>query len=180
MPLPHPSTNTKQQRLMKSKFLIKLLSLLGFSTVATSCELVNEIGGGGNMCAYGCPSADYVFNVDVKDADTDAPIRGMRVSVIQRHTRYNPSTQSEQVVIDTLGVAETNAEGRAFVNLERVWPDSTHEVAADDLDGDANGGHYSTVSTEVVTEKDDYENPGSWYSGKATHNVTLRTTKLGE
>jgi len=154
----------------KTKVIQQLLTLLGFSAVATSCEFVEA-------AEYGCPSADYVFNVDVKDADTDAPIRGMRVSVIQRHTRYNPSTQSEQVVIDTLGVAETNAEGRAFVNLERVWPDSTHEVAADDLDGDANGGHYSTVSTEVVTEKDDYENPGSWYSGKATHNVTLRTTK---
>ena len=160
---------------MKSKILLKLLSLLGFSTVAASCEFIGA-------AEYGCPSADYVFNVDVKDAETNAPIEGMRVSAIVRHTGeyYNPTTGGYDTErVDTLAWELTNEQGKVTLSMTD-FPVSLHEIAADDIDGAENGGHYSTVSTEVTTERDDYKNPGDWYSGKATHNVTLKTTKLSE
>lgn len=168
---------------MKSKFLIKLLSLLGFSTVATSCELVNEIGGGGAVCMYGSPSASYVFNVDVKDADTNTPIEGMRVSVVREISLYNKETGKHDIeALDTLAYELTNDKGKATLFLDRDLPTSSHLIIADDIDGAENGGLYSTVSTEVLTQADDYKNPGSsgWFDGTATHNVTFATSKQSE
>ncbi|MBQ1214004.1 MAG: hypothetical protein IIX00_05320, partial [Tidjanibacter sp.] len=81
---------------MKSKIALKILSLLGFSAVATSCENMFQ-------AMYGTPRAGYVFNVDVKDAHTNAPINGMRVSIIRRLAYYNTETGSyDNESIDTL------------------------------------------------------------------------------
>lgn len=159
----------------KTKAIQRLLTLLGFSAVATSCESMFQV-------MYGTPSAGYIFNVDVKDAHTNAPINGMRVSIIRRMAYYNTETGSyDNESIDTLAWKLTNGQGKATLSIND-FPTSLHEIAADDIDGAGNGGHYSTASTEVVTEKDDYENPSKdgWFDGTATHNVTLKITKLGE
>lgn len=165
---------------MKSKLALKILSLLGFSTAVASCEMVNEIGGGGAVCMYGTPSASYVFNVDTKDADTNTPIEGMRVSVVREISLYNNETGKHDIeALDTLAYELTNDKGKATLFLDRDWPTSSHLLIADDIDGAENGGLYSTVSTEVLTQADDYKNPGSsgWFEGTATHNVTIKLSK---
>lgn len=132
---------------------------------------------------YGTPSASYVFNVDVKDADTNTPIEGMRVSVVREISLYNQETGKHDIeALDTLAYEFTNDKGKAILFLDRDLPTSSHLIIADDIDGAGNGGHYSTASTEVVTEKEDYENPSKdgWFDGTATHNVTFSITKLGE
>ena len=157
---------------MKAKIALKILSLLVFSAVATSCEKMFQ-------AMYGTPRAGYVFNVDVKDAHTNAPINGMRVSIIRRLAYYNTETGSyDNESIDTLAWKLTNGQGKATLSIND-FPTSLHEIAADDIDGAGNGGHYSTASTEVVTEKEDYENPGEsgWFQGTATKDVTIKLSK---
>ena len=158
---------------MKSKLALKLLSLLGFSSAVASCEMINEIGGGGEMCMYGCPSADYVFNVDVKDVENNAPIEGIRVSVIQRYI-----TNSVPTRIDTLTHSLTDNEGKVTLSLN-TWPESSFEIAADDVDGEENGGKFAAASTTVDIESGDYKNPGEhgWYRGTATKNTTIKLSK---
>ena len=158
---------------MKSKIALKILSLLGFSTAVASCEIVNEWGGGGAVCMYGTPSADYVFNVDVKDVENNAPIEGIRVSVIQRYITNSVPTQ-----IDTLTHSLTDNEGKVTLSLN-TWPESSFEIAADDIDGAENGGEFSTASTTITIDNKDYKNPGEsgWYRGTATKNATIKLSK---
>ena len=158
---------------MKSKLALKILSLLGFSTAVASCEIVNEWGGGGAVCMYGTPSADYVFNVDVKDVENNAPIEGIRVSVIQRYLTNSVPTQ-----IDTLTHSLTDNEGKVTLSLN-TWPESSFEIAADDIDGAENGGEFSTASTTITIDSKDYKNPGEsgWYRGTATKNATIKLSK---
>ena len=158
---------------MKSKIALKILSLLGFSTAVASCEIVIEWGGGGAVCMYGTPSADYVFNVDVKDVENNAPIEGIRVSVIQRYLTNSVPTQ-----IDTLTHSLTDNEGKVTLSLN-TWPESSFEIAADDIDGAENGGEFSTASTTIAIDNKDYKNPGEhgWYRGTATKNATIKLSK---
>lgn len=169
---------------MKSKLLIKLLSLLGFSTVAASCEQIEEIiGGGGAVCMYGTPSASYVFNVEVKESTGDTPIEGIRVCVIDRHNTYNPETGEHDIPhIDTLQVGTTDANGKATLFLDHTWPLSKHEIAADDIDGGENGGEFKSAIFSVNTSSEDYKNPGKegWFEGTATHNVLIGLSKKEE
>lgn len=170
---------------MKNRFILKLLGLLGFSTVATSCELIDDIGGGGMVCMYGCPSADYVFNVDVADKESNTPIEGIRVSVVDRGVReyWNSETGTTEPkpYCDTLVVGTTGADGKLLLNYNG-FPAYSHELAFDDVDGQENGGLYASASTTITYESDDYENPGEngWYSGTATHNVSVKLDKKSE
>lgn len=170
---------------MNFKFFKWALGVLGFSTVATSCELIDDIGGGGMVCMYGCPSADYVFNVDVADKESNAPIEGIRVSVLDRGVReyWNEEmgTTEPKPYCDTLAVGTTGADGKLLLNYNG-FPAYSHELAFDDVDGEENGGLYASASTTLNHESDDYENPGEngWYSGTATQNVSVKLSKKEE
>ncbi len=157
---------------MKSKLALKLLSLLGFSTAVASCEIVNEWGGGGAVCMYGTPSADYVFNVDVKDVENNAPIEGIRVSAISRNNYVSPAR------VDTLISGQTLADGKVKLSFGD-FPKNEFEVVADDIDGAENGGEFSTASTTITIDNKDYKNPGEsgWYRGTATKNATIKLSK---
>ena len=122
---------------------------------------------------YGTPSADYVFNVDVKDVENNAPIEGIRVSVIRRYLTNSVPTQ-----IDTLTHSLTDNEGKVTLSLN-TWPESSFEIAADDIDGAENGGEFSTASTTITIDSKDYKNPGEsgWFQGTATKDVTIKLSK---
>ena len=156
---------------MKSKLALKILSLLGFSTAVASCEMVNEWGGGGAVCMYGTPSADYVFNVNIKDVETDAPIKSIQVSVIQRYNHASPPR------IDTLVSGRTHVDGKVKLSFGD-FPSNEFEVVADDVDEWKNG-EYMPASTIVSIDSKDYKNPGEsgWYLGTATKNATIKLSK---
>lgn len=166
---------------MNNKFIRKIISILGFSTVATSCELIEEIGGGGMVNMYGTPSADYVFNAEVKDKDNDQPIEGIRVSAIVEHQYWDSSATAEQIITDTLAKGFTDSDGRVVLNIND-FPKSKHTLAFDDVDGTENGGDYASVEIDVTTDSKDYKNPGEngWYSGTATHDVSVKLSKKSE
>ena len=107
---------------------------------------------------YGCPAPAFVYStyeVEVKDADTNAPIEGMRVCAILRETGiHNSATGQYESWADTLATGTTNKQGKVtLVAQDHVA--ATHEITADDIDGAKNGGHYATVGTEVKTKLDD-------------------------
>ena len=166
---------------MNSKLIRWILGVLGFSTVATSCELIEEIGGGGAVCMYGCPSADYVFNVEVEDVESGAPIEGIRVSAVERGERQYWDSETGiaqyETYTDTLASGLTTADGKVVLRYG-TFPRDEHEIVADDIDGAANGD-YSSTSVEIKVDKNDYENPGEsgWYSGTATNDITMKLSK---
>lgn len=165
---------------MKNNLLAKLIGILGFSTVATSCELIEEIGGGGQVCMYGVPSANYVFNADVVDKDTDQPIEGIRVSAIIERQYWDSSTNMADYQIDTLAKGLTGADGKVVLEFS-AFPEKKHTIAFDDIDGSENGGKYASVAVDVKSEGDDYEDSvDMWNQGTATHDVSVKLTKIEE
>lgn len=131
---------------------------------------------------YGCPSADYVFNVEVEDLESGDPIEGIRVSAVERGTRERWDSEAgssyAENYIDTIAVGTTSADGKLMLQYN-YFPVNKHEIVADDIDGEANGGEYNSSSVELTVNSNDYENGGSngWYKGTATNEVTLKLTK---
>lgn len=156
---------------MKQRIQQILMALLGFAGY-TACSSVDMYGCPPPAPEYGCPFAEYVVNAEIKDSETDSPIEGIRVSVVNRYegSRY----------VDTLATGLTSANGKALLQFSNL-PQTSHEVVADDIDGEANGGDYNSASTTVATSNTDYEggNDG-WSNGTATHNVTITLTKKSE
>lgn len=169
---------------MNCKLIRWILGILGFSTVATSCEVIDNIGGGGNIAMYGCPSADYVFNVDIVDSENDNTIEGIRVSAIEKIERQYWDSETGmatyETITDTLAVGTTDASGKVVLNVNS-FPRDKHTIVADDVDGEANG-KFDSASIVLTTDRDDYKEPGNsgWYSGTATHDVTLKLNKKAE
>lgn len=169
---------------MNCKLIRWLLGILGFSTVATSCEVIDNIGGGGMVCMYGTPSADYVFNVDIVDSENDTPIEGIRVSALEKIERQYWDSETGmatyETITDTLAVGTTDASGKVILNVNS-FPSDKHTIVADDVDGEANG-KFDSASVVLTTDRDDYKEPGNsgWYSGTATHDVTLKLNKKTE
>lgn len=158
---------------MKSKLLKFLMALLGFGAFS-SC------GGGPDMYGcpmpapeYGCPYAEYNFDVDVVDSENDAPIEGIRVSVVQRYIT------NELNNVDTLATGLTSAEGKVRLQYGS-FPTNQHELVADDVDGEANGA-FDSASVVVTTSESDYANgEGPWYEGQATEEITIKLNKKNE
>jgi putative lipoprotein (rSAM/lipoprotein system) len=153
---------------MNCKLIRWILGILGFSTVATSCEIIDEIGGGGEVCMYGCPSADYVFNVEVLDSESHAPIEGIKLDISGYSNEYEYSSVT------------TSADGKATLRLN-AFPKNSHTLLVEDVDGEENGS-YNSTSVIVSTDSNDYKNPGEygWYEGTATHDVLIEMTPKTE
>ena len=165
---------------MKSRVVKWLLGVLGFSSMTTSCETIEDIFRG-PVAMYGCPSADYVFNVDVVDSENDAPIKGIRVSAIEKREQQYWDSETGRAtydtLIDTLARGVTDANGRVVLNTN-TFPHDKHTIVADDVDGEQNGSFHSS-SVVLTTTSEDYKNPSSngWYEGTATQNITLKLNK---
>lgn len=162
---------------MKSKVVKWLLGVLGFSSMTTSCDVVEDIFGIG-VAMYGCPSADYVFNVEVEDLKTGSPVKGIRVSAVERGTRERWDSETgiyyPEDYIDTLAVGVTSSEGSVMLKYN-TFPHNEHEIVADDVDGEKNG-NYASAAVEVTVDSNDYKDEGEngWYQGTATNEVTLK------
>lgn len=150
------------------------MALLGFAGY-TACSSTDMYGCPTNdqpfpAPEYGCPYAEYIFNAEVKDGETDTPIEGIRVSAVQRYLT------NELDNIDTLATGLTSADGKVRLQYG-CFPTDQHELVADDIDG-AKNGEYNSISTTVTTNSDDYTGGGgAWDEGTVTHNVTISLTK---
>lgn len=146
------------------KGIIKwILSLLGFSSVTSSCEKMMS-------AMYGTPTADYVFNIEVVDDQTGEPVPMILTSA------YEGSYKEDHLLDSRL----TNEQGKATLRFQE-FPSGSHTIVTEDIDGPDNGGDYQKASTTITTKSDDFVEPnGAWYSGTATHDITIRLVKKAE
>ena len=119
---------------------------------------------------YGTPTADYVFNIEVVDDQTGEPVPMILTSA------YEGSYKEDHLLDSRL----TNEQGKATLTFQE-FPSGSHTIVTEDIDGPDNGGDYQKASTTITTKSDDFVEPnGAWYSGTATHDITIRLVKKAE
>jgi putative lipoprotein (rSAM/lipoprotein system) len=138
------------------RIITGLLALLGFS----GCNVFFDDDGGGSKLMYGSPRADFEIKGRVTDADGD-PVRDIKIVV--------GSTDSAGY---EFGVGITDAHGFYRVTGGDWFGGSDITVAAEDIDGDKNGGDFAAGTVKVEVKGEDYiGGDDDWYMGKFTKTV---------
>ena len=132
-----------------------LLGLLGF----TSCELFAPV-------EYGCPNVSFSLKARVVD-EAGVPIQGIEVRTERGgHFEYNTGFSDYQGYIDANGTFR---------------PGTQHgKVQFIDIDGEANGGEFETLTVDVDNASQTEEGSGHWYEGAYTADLGTVTMKLKE
>lgn len=141
------------------KLLYLLLGILGF----TAC---GEGGAGGGMvCEYGTPTADFTVKGKVTDAD-GKPIKGIEIS-----------SKGLSSFIDGSGLSAVTAEDGTFVTNKIKEFGVGGTLVFTDTDGEANGGEFVTLEKQIGTLPQKQIKDGErWYRGEyeVTADVKLK------
>lgn len=132
--------------------LFKLLALLGFAGVASSCETVRVA-----PAEYGTPYAEYTVKGRVTDRN-DRPLENVTVRV---SSGQNGVEWWEEYA------DRTDASGVYLVEFGD-FPAQTIVVNATDT-----GGVYEQQTQQVVLDADDFEGSDGWNRGHATVTVDM-------
>ena len=132
-----------------------LLGLLGF----TSCEHFGAV-------EYGTPNVSFSLKARVVD-EAGAPIQGIEVRTEDdRQFEYNTGFSDYQGYIDARG---------------SFWPGTERgKVQFIDIDGEANGGEFETLTVDVNNATQTEEGSGGWYEGAYAADLGTVTMKLKE
>ena len=132
-----------------------LLGLLGF----TSCELFAPV-------EYGCPNVSFSLKARVVD-EAGVPIQGIEVRTERGgHFEYNTGFSDYQGYIDANGTFR---------------PGTQHgKVQFIDIDGEANGGEFETLTVDIENATQTEEGSGGWYEGAYAADLGTVTMKLKE
>ena len=138
------------------RLLYILLGLLGL----TSCE--HFIG----AAEYGCPNVSFSLKARVVD-EAGVPIQGIEVRTEDgRYFDYNTGFSDYQGYIDARG---------------SFWPGTEHgKVQFIDIDGEANGGEFETLTVDIENATQTEEGSGGWYEGAYAADLGTVTMKLKE
>ena len=140
-----------------SKMITALLALLGFA----GCD---DIGG---MVEYGQPHADFEIKGRVVDEAGNA-IRDIKIVVSDADKGAYKGRE--------VGVGITDSYGSYRVS-GGWFGDPSLTVAAEDIDGDKNGGDFAGKEQKLKLESDDYVGgDGRWYDGKVTKTADFILT----
>ena len=133
-----------------------LLGLLGF----TSCE--HFIG----AAEYGCPNVSFSLKARVVD-EAGTPIQGIEVRTEEGgRFEYNTGFSDYQGDIAARG---------------SFWPGTQHgKVQFIDIDGEANGGEFETLTVDIENTTQTEEGSGGWYEGAYAADFGTVTMKLKE
>lgn len=139
------------------------IGALGMGAAVTSCDVLDDVIGGGNLCMYGTPNMNYQISGKVVDEKTGEAIKGIQIG---RPWKYgdNPVT--------------TDDYGRFIIGGNEFPKDTIHVIAAD-IDGPANGSY---VEREVVVDlKQTEKSNDAWYHGKyEAQDVKIMLEKVSE
>lgn len=137
------------------RLLYILLGLLGL----TSCD---HFG----MAEYGCPNVSFSLKARVVD-EAGNPIQGIEVRTEDGdHFEYKTGFSDYQGYIDAYG---------------GFWPGTERgKVQFIDIDGEANGGEFETLTVQIENVTQTQEGSGSWYDGAYTADLGTVTMKLKE
>ncbi len=127
--------------------------MLGFS-----CDIV-----GGGYDEYGCPTADFVVNGNVKSSETDKPIENIKVVV-----------RSNDTLDYKLDSIHTNANGFfKFSPYNFPYKTASYRFIFTDIDG-AENGLFKKLDTVIRFEDIEYTGgDGNWYEGRAERNIDI-------
>ena len=138
------------------RLLYMLLGLLGL----TSCE--HFFG----AAEYGCPNVSFSLKARVVD-EAGVPIQGIEVRAEDGDRfEYNTGFSDYQGYIDARG---------------SFWPGTQHgKVQFIDIDGEANGGEFETLTLQIENVTQTEDGSGNWYDGAYTADMGTVTMKLKE
>ena len=138
------------------RLLYILLGLLGLS----SCE--HFFG----AAEYGCPNVSFSLKARVVD-EAGVPIQGIEVRAEDGDRfEYNTGFSDYQGYIDARG---------------SFWPGTQHgKVQFIDIDGEANGGEFETLTLQIENVTQTEDGSGNWYDGAYTADMGTVTMKLKE
>jgi putative lipoprotein (rSAM/lipoprotein system) len=151
-----PSSSIKKVSAMSSKYLHFVnalisgcLTLLGFS-----CDIINP----NPRTEYGTPNAKFIVNGTVTSAETEEPIKNIRVIM-----KYD--------------TAFTDNDGNYMVTDKGAFPtDQTYTIQFQDFDNDFNGS-FDNKDTIVEFKNPEFSHgDGHWYEGEATKEFDIRLT----
>ena len=132
------------------------MGLLGL----TSCE--HFFG----AAEYGCPNVSFSLKARVVD-EAGTPIQGIEVRAEDGDRfEYNTGFSDYQGYIDARG---------------SFWPGTQHgKVQFIDIDGEANGGEFETLTLQIENVTQTEDGSGNWYDGAYTADMGTVTMKLKE
>ena len=149
------------------KIIIALLTIIGS---LTGCDFIHT------PVEYGVPYADYVIKGTVTDSITSTPVQHVRVTITQNH----PFTRNDSALIhiDTLAFKETDSAGNYDIQFQSFpLEELTFKVKADDIDGTANGGDFTSQQKDVLFKQSDLSGGKGWYNGKAVKTIDIKLKK---
>lgn len=133
-----------------------VLGLLGFSVASCDAVITNE-----PTNEYGCPHADFVISGRVTATENSTAIEGIQVvSENYRDTVY------------------TDENGVYHISDQSVFPPDSVSIIFTDIDGESNGGEFSSKTETVRFQRSDFKGgDGSWYKGKAEKELNVELKK---
>ena len=159
-----------RQMTFKKLFVRSCEALLGALGVC-SCDSIEEIITGADE--YGVPYSEYEIKGKVVDADSKAPVKGVRV--VSLPVRKNADGGLEAIEDPYSGdTVKVNGSGEFVVAGATVLTEgllSPRLVKVEDLDPD-NDGWYATTSDFVEIKKKE-DSGGGWNEGKYVADITV-------
>lgn len=140
-----------------------LLTLLGFGAAATSC--CGDLGDGGagdQVAMYGVPVIFYRISARVVDADGN-PIKGIEAKALYdlEYADYY------------YAVGYSDVEG--VINTEQTSGITPPYLQLKDIDGEANGGEFETLTLELGDSFTEPADPSGFYVAELG-DVTMAKT----
>ena len=137
------------------RLLYILLGLLGL----TSCD---HFG----MAEYGCPNVSFSLKARVVD-EAGNPIQGIEVRTEDgKRFEYNTGFSDYEGNIDAYGGFWAGVQNQKMQFI--------------DVDGEANGGEFETLTVKIENLTQTEEGDGNWYNGAYTADMGTVTMKLKE
>lgn len=138
------------------RLIYLLMAMLGFA----SCD---HFG----MVEYGCPTVSFSLKARVVD-EAGNPIQGIEVRT-EEGARFDYNT------------GFSDYEGNIDAYGGYFWPGAQNQkMQFIDVDGEANGGEFETLTVKIENLIQTEEGDGNWYEGAYTADMGTVTMKLKE
>ena len=118
------------------------------------------------LVEYGCPTVSFSLKARVVD-EAGNPIQGIEVRTEDGgRFEYNTGFSDYEGNIDAYG--------------GYFWPGAQNQMQFIDVDGEANGGEFETLTVKIENLIQTEEGDGNWYEGAYTADMGTVTMKLKE
>lgn len=148
-----------------------VVTLLGFSSCGE-----NIFNGGEVICEYGMPTVDYRVKGEVTD-EAGKPLSGIRVIVKDKYLhskdgdyKHTYNHEGDTVYTDAKGAFQSAKIKSGSLYQQRV--------VFDDVDGEANGGEFSSVDMSINDlDSKQIKKGDGWYDGEYELSTKVQMKK---